>query len=68
VERAVSVVVVGAEVAVDVAAAAPAAVALTLPVATVRLASQVLDEQERLHNSRGQTLVYRTKPRLSFQF
>jgi hypothetical protein len=55
VERAVSVVVVGAEVAVDIAAAAPAAVALPLPVATVGLASQVLYEQERLHTSRGQT-------------
>ena len=45
VERAVSVVIIGAEVAVDVTAAAPAAITLTFAVSSVRLASQVLKKQ-----------------------
>jgi hypothetical protein len=36
------VVVVGAEIAVDVAAAAPAAVAIAFAVASIRLSSQIL--------------------------
>ena len=52
VEGAVSVVVVGAEVAVDVAAAAPAPVTLALAVASVRLASQVLIKTSRFKDRR----------------
>ena len=41
-ESAVTVIVVGAEVAVDVAAAAPAAVAIAFSVAAIRFSSQIL--------------------------
>jgi hypothetical protein len=37
-----SMIVVGAEIAVDVAAAAPAAVAIAFAVASIRLSSQIL--------------------------
>ena len=42
VKSSVSVVIIGAEVTVDVTAAAPAALPLTFPFTSVRFASQVL--------------------------